>query len=380
MGQLAPRSRRHPLGDRGVHAPAGRRTGRQRVSRPAHRGPRPRRPSRGSTWAARPSPSGRATGRPAPRSPPPRPPPHGARRAGDPWHPPRRPVPHRAHRAVRARAGGARSRPLRSPGCTSPSSSSTASAAAAAASGSSTSTWRAAGPSCAGSTSPPPRGSTRAVVKTLTANVSDGALLIEGDGRRGRAGPERHRGSATAPAGYVRPRWSAGRPPSLLLPRRTRRPCDRSGAGHHRGGPRDRGAAPSPAESTRASATERTAAPAAPATPALHPAPPVDRRGHGPARGRQRPAFRAEQCVEHPDPGRSRSSIPSSSAMIRSIAPSNRATANLYEYGDPVFTATAGSPTVRVDCTRELGNLRPGEGASAHPEPTPGPPVARTVA
>ena len=46
---------------------------------------------------------------------------------------------------------------------------------------------------------------------------------------------------------------------------------------------------------------------------------------------------------------------PRSAAMVRSVAPSNRATANLYAYGDPVFTAVAGTPTATVDCTEDWG-------------------------
>jgi len=46
---------------------------------------------------------------------------------------------------------------------------------------------------------------------------------------------------------------------------------------------------------------------------------------------------------------------PRSAAMVRSVAPSNRATANLYEYGDPVFTAVASTPTATVDCTENWG-------------------------
>jgi hypothetical protein len=46
---------------------------------------------------------------------------------------------------------------------------------------------------------------------------------------------------------------------------------------------------------------------------------------------------------------------PRSSAMVSSVASSNRATANLYAYGDPVFSAVAGSPTATVDCTQNWG-------------------------
>lgn len=46
---------------------------------------------------------------------------------------------------------------------------------------------------------------------------------------------------------------------------------------------------------------------------------------------------------------------PGSAAMIARIAPSNRATANLYEFGDPVFTADARSPVATVECTENWG-------------------------
>ena len=44
-----------------------------------------------------------------------------------------------------------------------------------------------------------------------------------------------------------------------------------------------------------------------------------------------------------------------SAAMVRSVTASNTATANLYEYGEPVFTAVAGTPTARVTCTENWG-------------------------
>jgi hypothetical protein len=44
-----------------------------------------------------------------------------------------------------------------------------------------------------------------------------------------------------------------------------------------------------------------------------------------------------------------------SAAMVRSVTASNTATANLYEYGEPVFTAVAGTPTARVTCTEDWG-------------------------
>jgi hypothetical protein len=46
---------------------------------------------------------------------------------------------------------------------------------------------------------------------------------------------------------------------------------------------------------------------------------------------------------------------PGSAAMIARVAPTNRATADLYEYGDPVFTADAGTPTAVVECTENWG-------------------------
>lgn len=46
---------------------------------------------------------------------------------------------------------------------------------------------------------------------------------------------------------------------------------------------------------------------------------------------------------------------PKSAAMITSVTPSGRAYANIYAYGDPVFTATAGTATARVDCTMPWG-------------------------
>jgi hypothetical protein len=44
-----------------------------------------------------------------------------------------------------------------------------------------------------------------------------------------------------------------------------------------------------------------------------------------------------------------------SAAMVRSVTASNTATANLYEYGEPVFNAVAGTPTARVTCTEDWG-------------------------
>ena len=44
-----------------------------------------------------------------------------------------------------------------------------------------------------------------------------------------------------------------------------------------------------------------------------------------------------------------------SAAMVRSVTASNTATANLYEYGEPVFTAVADTPTARVTCTENWG-------------------------
>ncbi|MBB3083606.1 malectin domain-containing carbohydrate-binding protein [Geodermatophilus sabuli] len=44
-----------------------------------------------------------------------------------------------------------------------------------------------------------------------------------------------------------------------------------------------------------------------------------------------------------------------SAAMVRSVTSSNTATANLYAYGEPVFTAVAGTPTARVTCTENWG-------------------------
>ncbi len=44
-----------------------------------------------------------------------------------------------------------------------------------------------------------------------------------------------------------------------------------------------------------------------------------------------------------------------SAAMVRSVTAKGTATANLYEYGEPVFTAVAGTPTARVTCTEDWG-------------------------
>ncbi|HJX43134.1 MAG TPA: hypothetical protein VJ352_05610, partial [Geodermatophilus sp.] len=53
---------------------------------------------------------------------------------------------------------------------------------------------------------------------------------------------------------------------------------------------------------------------------------------------------------------------PNSAAMIRSVTPNgDRATANLYEYGEPVFTAVAGTPTARVTCTESWGTCAPAQ-------------------
>ena len=48
---------------------------------------------------------------------------------------------------------------------------------------------------------------------------------------------------------------------------------------------------------------------------------------------------------------------PGSAAMIARVAPSNRATADLYEYGDPVFTADAGAPSGSGRVHGELGDV-----------------------
>jgi len=44
-----------------------------------------------------------------------------------------------------------------------------------------------------------------------------------------------------------------------------------------------------------------------------------------------------------------------SAAMIAGVTPGGRAFANLYEFGDPVFTADADTPTATVECTQDWG-------------------------
>ena len=44
-----------------------------------------------------------------------------------------------------------------------------------------------------------------------------------------------------------------------------------------------------------------------------------------------------------------------SAAMVAAITPRGRAYANIYEFGDPVFTADASTPTATVECTEKWG-------------------------
>ena len=66
---------------------------------------------------------------------------------------------------------------------------------------------------------------------------------------------------------------------------------------------------------------------------------------------------------------------PESAAMVAAITPNGRAYANLYEFGDPVFTADASTPTATVDCTMPWGDC-PVEGRAlripAEARPTAG--------
>ncbi|MGY1846858.1 MULTISPECIES: malectin domain-containing carbohydrate-binding protein [unclassified Blastococcus] len=203
------------------------------------------------------------------------------------------------------------------------------------------------------------RGSQRAVVKTAKARVTDGQLTIEGRGIVGTpliSGIEvlrQHpRGTcmpvaATAPAPEQSPSAeqtaeAQSAPEATTAPAATTEPE----AGEQLPSASAEAKIPAPAETPAPSAGAQSAGPAAaaPASAAI-----------GALTATSGRPFSASSAYNTPIPANP-SLDPGSAAMIRSVTASNRATANLYAYGDPVFTADAGSPTATVDCTENWGS------------------------
>ncbi len=109
-----------------------------------------------------------------------------------------------------------------------------------------------------------------------------------------------------------------------------------------------RQAAPAPQPATAAPGTAAPQAQAAPAQAAAAPA------AVGALRADAGRPFAPTSAYNTPIPAGARVD-PNSAAMVRSVAASNRATANLYAYGDPVFSADTGTPAVPVQCTEDWG-------------------------
>jgi hypothetical protein len=218
-------------------------------------------------------------------------------------------------------------------------------------------------------------GTWRAVVKSVTNKVSDGRLSITSHPIVGEPHVSAIEVLRKLPSGTCTKRAAETTAPGTVLP--TQPPAS----------------PPAPTVPAVPSTSTTTPAPAKPVTPSAKPTPapskPVTPPSAAAPPAAAAPAQAASVAALSVNGGRPFSAaaawnvpVPAnpvlhsnSAAMVRSVAADNKATANLYAYGDPVFTAVAGSPTATVDCTENWGTCDL-EGRRlripAEAQPTPG--------
>ncbi|MGY1621442.1 malectin domain-containing carbohydrate-binding protein [Geodermatophilus sp. SYSU D00965] len=194
-------------------------------------------------------------------------------------------------------------------------------------------------------------GPLRAWTKAWTARVDDGNVTIEARGIRDLplvTAIEVHR---KHPRGTCVPVTSTRSPRSGSAPGAPAAPSAEAPAA----APSVDAAPPQvPDDAGTAPAAPTASTPAAPAAPA----PPAAAAGTDAALGLLTAAtgrpFATTSVWNTPIPANPAIDR-NSAAMVRSVTASNTATANLYAYGEPVFTAVAGTPTARVTCTEDWG-------------------------